>query len=668
MKGKRKIRFAAFVLALILSMESGQVLAAVDMQDGMESTQDSEGTKPSDDMLLDENQIEDEEQNENDTSDFEENIEDDDLTEDGTTEVIPDGEQEEQGETQSDNLEEPMHERQLRLTYRAHVQNIGWQDPVEAGQMAGTSGKFYRMEAVEFFLEDASTGENLNHQIEYRAHVQDIGWQNWVSGGEIAGTTGKRKRVEAIQIRFKGDLEETYDIYYCTHISNIGNLAWTSNGAESGSEGLAEHIEAITVQVFKKGDTDVPSKNGAHFVKDYNRSDLQYSGHVQNVVDTKPIIEGETLGTIGKNLRIEGLNISLNTESENALKGGIAYRLHVQDIGWQDWKYDGEYAGTKGKRLKVEAIQIKLTGDVAKYYNVYYRAHVQNFGWLGWTLNGNPAGSQNLSYRMEALQIQLVPKRRAQISTSKAFWDTYVYQNPSQYLQIKHVQKTLSGGGYNLSSGYMGVKVKYVQKKLGLGSRRAIMDATTMLSVRKFQKAKGLPVTGVVNLATWKALGYTENQWYTLGTYVAPLKTSAVSSRKDCIEAMISTAYKYLGTEYVIGAAGAPGTGADCSGLVMQALYSAGIDPAPVSPIRHSRPGYEYESRNLWNLPMKKVPYSQRQRGDLIFYQSSNGVIIHVAIYLGNDKVIEEWPTKAVVWPIKNSHRSNIKGVMRPFV
>ena len=194
------------------------------------------------------------------------------------------------------------------------------------------------------------------------------------------------------------------------------------------------------------------------------------------------------------------------------------------------------------------------------------------------------------------------------------------------------------------------------------------MDATTMLSVRKFQKAKGLPVTGVVNLATWKALGYTENQWYTLGTYVAPLKTSAVSSRKDCIEAMISTAYKYVGTEYVIGAAGAPGTGADCSGLVMQALYSAGIDPAPVSPIRHSRPGYEYESRNLWNLPMKKVPYSQRQRGDLIFYQSSNGVIIHVAIYLGNDKVIEEWPTKAVVWPIKNSHRSNIKGVMRPFV
>ena len=130
---------------------------------------------------------------------------------------------------------------------------------------------------------------------------------------------------------------------------------------------------------------------------------------------------------------------------------------------------------------------------------------------------------------------------------------------------------------------------------------------------------------------------------------------------------MIDTAYSYLNTEYIIGASGKPGTGVDCSGLVMQALYSAGIDPDPVSPIRHSKPGYEYESRNLWNLPMKHVSYSERQRGDLIFYKNSSGTIIHVAIYLGNDKVIESWPDKVVVWPIKNSHRSIIKGVVRPF-
>ena len=33
-----------------------------------------------------------------------------------------------------------------------------------------------------------------------RVHVQDIGWQNWVRNGRIAGTTGQSKRIEAIQI------------------------------------------------------------------------------------------------------------------------------------------------------------------------------------------------------------------------------------------------------------------------------------------------------------------------------------------------------------------------------------------------------------------------------------------------------------------------------------
>lgn len=149
---------------------------------------------------------------------------------------------------------------------------------------------------------------------------------------------------------------------------------------------------------------------------------------------------------------------------------------------------------------------------------------------------------------------------------------------------------------------------------------------------------------------------------------MSKLKTTPNSTRQECIEAMISTAYEYINTEYVIGASGAPGTGADCSGLVMQALYASGIDPDPISPVRHSHPGYEYESGNMWNLSMKRVEYSQRQRGDLIFYQNSNGYVNHVAIYLGNDQVIESWPDKVIVWPIKNSHRSNIKGVMRPFV
>ena len=504
----------------------------------------------------------------------------------------------------------------------------------------------------------------------YRAHVQDIGWQDWVNGGEIAGTVGKSLRAEALEIKLTGELAEQYDVSYMTHVSNIGDLEYVSNGASAGSQGLGARMEALTIMLADKKQDEDSISDGRGFVKDYSSNDLTYTAHVQNIGDLDGVISGEIQGTTGEGLRLEGFAVNLDTSALHSLKGDITYRAHIQDIGWQEWKRNGEFAGTTGKSLRIEAIQIQLTGEAVAFYNVYYRTHIQNFGWMGWAKNGEKAGSESISQRMEAFQIVLVPKIKDQSSFNSsvaAYRNTYVYQNPSKYLQIKHKQKALTGGGYNLSKNYMGLKVAYVQRKLGLGVRRAIMDSTTINAVKSFQKKNGLTVNGVVDLTTWKKMGLSENDWYNLGAYASLLKTNPASTRSQCIEAMIDTAYSYLNTEYIIGASGKPGTGVDCSGLVMQALYSAGIDPDPVSPIRHSKPGYEYESRNLWNLPMKHVSYSERQRGDLIFYANSSGTIIHVAIYLGNDKVIESWPDKVVVWPIKNSHRSIIKGVVRPF-
>ena len=86
---------------------------------------------------------------------------------------------------------------------------------------------------------------------------------------------------------------------------------------------------------------------------------------------------------------------------------------------------------------------------------------------------------------------------------------------------------------------------------------------------------------------------------------------------------------------------GKPGKGLDCSGLVMQACYGAGVDLWPVNPWRHRLTKYEYESRNIAKLSnLKTVKYKNRKRGDLIFFCNSRGTIIHVAIYLGNDRII----------------------------
>lgn len=249
------------------------------------------------------------------------------------------------------------------------------------------------------------------------------------------------------------------------------------------------------------------------------------------------------------------------------------------------------------------------------------------------------------------------------------------YQNPPQYYQIKD-SILLSGGGYNLDIGYEGLKVAWVKKALGMGDSVGLYGAlytnTVASRVKTFQRQAGLPQTGVVDIFTWKAMGYSEEDWFNLGAYVSPVRVNSKSTRSDHIEAMIARAYDYLGTSYIIGASGAPGTGVDCSGLAMQALYAAGIDMSPINPVRHSRPGYEYESANMWASPkFKHVSLAERQRGDLIFYQNSRGTVIHVAIYLGNDQVIESTCApfnKVVVQPLKNAYRANIKGVARPFV
>ena len=238
-----------------------------------------------------------------------------------------------------------------------------------------------------------------------------------------------------------------------------------------------------------------------------------------------------------------------------------------------------------------------------------------------------------------------------------------VYKNPPGYIQLKD-KISVSGAGKNLVRGTMGLRVAKVQRRLGMGHEWEIVGPTTISKVMAFQKTKGLKVTGVVDLTTWKKMGFSESSWYTLDSYVTPVKTNSKSTRSDLVEQMIRTAESYLGTEYVVGAAGVPGSGIDCSGLVMQAMYSIGIDPAPVSVTRHTQPGYEYESRNLWNLPTLKT-VQKPQRGDLVFYKNSAGTIIHVAIYLGNNRVIEAWPEKVVNWPLIHPERPLIKGYKR---
>lgn len=222
----------------------------------------------------------------------------------------------------------------------------------------------------------------------------------------------------------------------------------------------------------------------------------------------------------------------------------------------------------------------------------------------------------------------------------------------SGYYQLQS-KITLPSGGYNVSTENIGLKVIYINKKL-LGTTGASYTSATKSAVKSFQRKKGLPQTGTVDLATWKAMGYTEYDWYNLGTYVTPMKVNEYSSKQDHIDAMISVAREYADarTAYRIGCSGKAGTYADCSGLIFQCLYAVGIDPDK-NIVDHARAEYEYTSRDLAADPRlgMDVAYKNAKAGDLLFYAKNGATkVVHVALYAGKGKIYDAWPNRGTTY------------------
>lgn len=300
----------------------------------------------------------------------------------------------------------PEIEKPLSISYRTHVQNIGWQNFVSDGVMSGSKGKGLRLEGIEIHLDNNKTGGS----VEYRTHVQNVGWQDYVADGAMAGTKGKSLRLEAIQMRLTGDVSKKYDVYYRTHIQDYGWLGWTMNDGKSGSQGLSKRLEGIEIRLVEKGgaapgSTDHPYMTNAP-VKVSNPSVI-YTTHVQNIGWQSEVQDGTMAGTKGRGLRLEGIKIRLNGDG---LKGGVEYSTHVQNIGWQSYVSDGVMSGTSGKGLRLEGIKIRLTGEIAQKYSIEYRTHVQNEGWQKWVKDGAMSGTSGKSLRLEGIEIRLAKK------------------------------------------------------------------------------------------------------------------------------------------------------------------------------------------------------------------------------------------------------------------
>ncbi len=147
-------------------------------------------------------------------------------------------------------------EANVNIAYRTHVQSFGWQGWKYNGMMSGTSGKAKRLEGINIKL----TNKPYSGNIVYTTHVQSIGWQGnennvntWFRDGQMAGTSGRAKRLEAIRIALTGEMAEHYDVYYRVHAQTYGWLAWAKNGEAAGTAGLSKRLEGIQIVLVPKG-------------------------------------------------------------------------------------------------------------------------------------------------------------------------------------------------------------------------------------------------------------------------------------------------------------------------------------------------------------------------------------------------------------------------------
>ena len=251
--------------------------------------------------------------------------------EETSSENIEIPETESTSETEEKPDEEP--EKEPSICYTTHIQDIGWQNQVKDGEMAGTEGQSKRLEAIKITLKDLK-----DVKVKYQTHIQDIGWQDWKYDGTLSGTEGQSKRLEAIKI----ELEESdkYSVMYRVHIQDIGWQEWRYDGETAGTEGKSKRLEAIQIKIVEKK----------------TRISVNYRVHIQDIGWQDWKDSEEMAGTEGQSKRLEAIQLKL----ENTQDYSIEYRVHVQDIGWQDWVKDGETSGTEGQSKRLEAIQIRI--------------------------------------------------------------------------------------------------------------------------------------------------------------------------------------------------------------------------------------------------------------------------------------------------------------------
>ncbi len=166
-------------------------------------------------------------------------------------------------------------------------------------------------------------------------------------------------------------------------------------------------------------------------------------------------------------------------------------------------------------------------------------------------------------------------------------------------------------------SGNIVVDIQKKLKELELYDTQitSIYDPATIDAVMSFQKANGLPETGIVDSATIVKLNTENNK---------KIAERASASRALVNAKVIEYSKQYLGVPYVWG--GESPKGFDCSGFTTYVFEKFNVK-LPRTASSQFNSGIKVEKENL-------------QPGDLVFFTTYKKGPSHVGIYIGNNQFI----------------------------
>lgn len=143
-----------------------------------------------------------------------------------------------------------------KITFSAYAENKGWL-PASQNEAPIDPGKGLGIQAMKANIAHLPQGESGG--VSYSANVQGKGWQAEQSNGGVAGTTGKFLRMEAIKMHLTGTLAQKYSMSYAVYVQSKGWTPYAKDNEIAGTIGKNLKITALSIHLSKKKLPKAPS-------------------------------------------------------------------------------------------------------------------------------------------------------------------------------------------------------------------------------------------------------------------------------------------------------------------------------------------------------------------------------------------------------------------------